>query len=304
MKSYILSAIALMSVSCVTPELYYDTYDKEICGSHYFAEPQLDVYATISNADGLHGTVQITTTPDAKNRNTAPQNIEIFLKSDNETIAKTIAEPVENENYAVFDISTEKLRFDYTKEYVIEVASAEYGTASSEAISLVKPFEVDTLGCLFDYHSGCEFFAKLQNSSADTYYAMNIRTYYNGEIYEGDEFAIRGIDANEVQKAGTIGVTKYAYVDGPWEARTEDNKRVYVDSVRVDLVKYSSALTTFALDLMLAEETYNDGFADAPKQVSSNMIGGIGFCGSYYVISKTFYNDVHYGNKLRDEFDR
>ena len=29
--------------------------------------------------DGLHGTVQITTTPDAKNRNTAPQNIEIFL---------------------------------------------------------------------------------------------------------------------------------------------------------------------------------------------------------------------------------
>lgn len=302
MKSSIFAVIAIALAGCVSPEFYYDTYDKEIDGSYFFAEPQLDVHATISNARGLHGSVQLTAKPDAKAAAAAPQNVDVFLKCGDAVIARTKAEPVDGENYAVFDILNEQLQLDFSKQYVVEVESKSLGTATSDPVSLVSPFAVDSLGCVFDYRNGCEFYAKLQNGSAATHYALNICTYYNGEIFEGQDFiSIRGIDANEVQKTGTVGVTKYFYVEGPREDRKEDGKRVYVDSVRVDLVKYSPELTSFALDLMTADETYDDGFADAPKQVLSNMTGGIGFCGSFYVVSRTFYNDVDYGNKLRDE---
>ncbi|MGN0028212.1 MAG: hypothetical protein ACI35Q_00515 [Marinilabiliaceae bacterium] len=300
MKSCLSAAVAIMLVGCVSPEYYYDTYDKQISGSYSFAEPQLDVYATISNARGLHGTVQITARPDAKDPSAAPKDVTVSLKSDGVTIARATAVPVDNENYAEFDIP--ELALDFSKEYEVDVVSAVYGSATSEKIQLVKPFPVDSLGCVFDYRNGCEFFAKFQNSTADTYYGLSICSYYKGEIYDGDEFvSIRGIESNEVQKAGTVGVSKYFYVEGPREDREEENRRVFVDSVCVNLVKYSPALTTFARDLNLAEQSYDDGYADAPKQVVSNMIDGVGFCGSYYVVSKMFYNDVDYGNKLKDE---
>ena len=300
MKSCLSAAAALMLAGCVSPEYYYDTYDKQISGSHSFAEPQLDVYATISNARGLHGTVQITARPDAKGPNAVPNDVTVSLMSEGVTIAQTTAVPVDNESYAEFDITG--LALDFSKEYVVDVVSAVYGSATSDRIPLVKPIAVDSLGCVFDYRNGCEFFAKFQNNSADTHYGLSICSYYKGEIYDGDEFVnIRGIEANDVQKAGTVGVTKYFYVEGPREDRVDENRRVFVDSVCVNLVKYSPALTTFARDLNLAEDSYDDGFADAPKQVVSNMIDGVGFCGSYYVVSKTFYNDVDYGNKLKDE---
>lgn len=300
MKSCLSAAVAIMLVGCVSPEYYYDTYDKQISGSYSFAEPQLDVYATISNARGLHGTVQITARPDSKGPGAAPKDVTVSLLSDGVTIARTTAVPVDDENYAEFDIP--ELALDFSKEYVVDVVSAVYGSATSEKIPLVKPFPVDSLGCVFDYRNGCEFFAKFQNNAADTHYGLSICSYYKGEIYDGDEFvSIRGIESNDVQKAGTVGVTKYFYVEGPREDREEENRRVFVDSVCVNLVKYSPALTTFARDLSLAEGSYDDGFADAPKQVVSNMIDGVGFCGSYYVVSKMFYNDVDYGNKLKDE---
>lgn len=300
MKSYLSAVAALALVGCVSPEYYYDTYDKQISGSHSFAEPQLDVYATISNARGLHGTVQITARPDAKGQSAAPKDVTVALKADGVTIARTAAVPVDGESYAEFDIP--ELALDFSKDYVVDVVSAAYGSTTSEKIPLVKPFAVDSLGCVFDYRNGCEFFAKFQNSSPDTHYGLSICSYYKGEVFDGEEFVgIRGIEANDVQKTGTVGVTRYFYVEGPREDREEEGRRVFVDSVRVDLVKYSPALTTFALDLNLAEESYADGFADAPKQVSSNMIDGVGFCGSYYAVSKMFYNDVDYGNKLRDE---
>lgn len=302
MKSCLSAAAALMLAGCVSPEYYYDTYDKQISGSYTFAEPQLDVYATLSNTRGLHGTVQMTARPDAKGPNAAPKDVTVTFKSDGATIAQTTAVPVENENYAEFDIPVGRLALDFSKEYVVDVVSAVYGSATSEKIPLVKPFAVDSLGCVFDYRNGCEFFAKFQNTAADSHYGLSVCSYYKGEIYDGDEFvSVRGIEANDVQKAGTVGVTKYFYVEGPREDRVDENRRVFVDSVRVNLVKYSPALTTFALDLNLAQESYDDGFADAPKMVSSNMIDGVGFCGSYYVVGKTFYNDVDYGNKLRDE---
>ena len=302
MKTCLTAAAALLLAGCVSPEFYYDTYDKEISGSYGFAEPQLDVYATISNARGLHGTVQLTARPDAKNQSAAPKDVVVSLLADGVTIAQTIAVPVENENYSEFDIPNEQLALDCSKDYVVDVVCAEHGSAASEKIQLVKPFEVDSLGCVFDFRNGCEFFAKLQNKFANTYYGLILCSYYKGEVFDGDEFVrIRGIEEKDVPKAGSVGVSKYFYVNGPREDRGDGNRRVYADSVRVCLVKYSPELTTFALDLKLAEDTYNDGFSDAPKQVVSNMTGGVGFCGSYYVVSKMFYNDVDYGNKLRDE---
>ena len=285
-------------------ELYYDSYEKKIDGSYYYEEPKLDVYAILSNDEGLRGTVQVTERPDEKEHGELLKDLSVRLIRDGEEIeCDSIVEHPRNPydrsmhasaSYVEFYVGAEAVRYDEGAKYEVEVSSPKYGTAKSQPIEMARPFVVGKYHSLMDVKDSkgsefWQFYLTVDNPEGDTYYTSEFRQYSGGErYYEEHEKhdmgarVFRSLSADKLTKKGPVTFDGGVYLT----AR--------IDSVVMVIVKYSKSATQFCVDLEMNFDTYNDAYSETPHRVGTNMVGGYGFCGSCYAVTKTIRKGEDY----------